>query len=99
MRAFCQTRLIPCEEAAPGDPQSAWGSTNTMSNINVELFDPAPIRGQDSEPIHTLEIFDAEVSWLAGTRATTVNGLKLKASYASTKGKLADSIVEDILQL
>ena len=46
-----------------------------------------------------LEIFDAEVSWLAGTRATTVNGLKLKASYASTKGKLADSIVEDILQL
>ena len=36
---------------------------------------------------------------LASTRATTVNGLKLKASYASTEGKLADSIVKDILQL
>ncbi|WGJ16336.1 hypothetical protein QEV83_08890 [Methylocapsa sp. D3K7] len=46
-----------------------------------------------------LEILDAEVDWLASTRATTVVGLKLKASYASTEGKLADSIVEDILQL
>jgi len=46
-----------------------------------------------------LEILDAEVSWLASTRATSVVGLKLKASYASTVGKLADSIVEDILQL
>jgi len=46
-----------------------------------------------------LETLDAEVSWLTGTRATTVIGLKLKASYASTVGKLADSIVEDILQL
>ena len=46
-----------------------------------------------------LETLDAEVSWLAGTRATTVIGLKLKASYASTVSKLADSIVEDILRL
>jgi hypothetical protein len=46
-----------------------------------------------------LEILDAEVDWLASTRATTVIGLKLNASYASTEGKLADSIVEDILQL
>jgi hypothetical protein len=46
-----------------------------------------------------LEILDAEVGWLASTRATTVIGLKLKASYASMEGKLADSIVEDILQL
>jgi hypothetical protein len=46
-----------------------------------------------------LEILDAEVHWLASTRATTVIGLKLKASYASTEGKLADSIVEDILHL
>jgi hypothetical protein len=46
-----------------------------------------------------LEILDTEVRWLARTRATTVTGLKLKASYASTEGKLADSIVEDILQL
>jgi hypothetical protein len=45
------------------------------------------------------EILDTEVRWLARTRATTVTGLKLKASYASTEGKLADSIVEDILQL
>jgi hypothetical protein len=46
-----------------------------------------------------LEILDSVVRQLAGTRATTVVGLKLKASYASTEGKLADSIVEDILQL
>jgi hypothetical protein len=46
-----------------------------------------------------LEILDTDVRWLARTRATTVTGLKLKASYASTEGKLADSIVEDILQL
>jgi hypothetical protein len=45
-----------------------------------------------------LEILDAEVHWLASALATTVTGLKLKASYASTVGKLADSIVEDILQ-
>jgi hypothetical protein len=46
-----------------------------------------------------LEILNAEVRGLASTRATTVMGLKLKASYASTEGKLAASIVEDILQL
>jgi hypothetical protein len=46
-----------------------------------------------------LEILNAEVRWLASNRATTVIGLKLKASYASTEGKLVDSIVEDILQL
>jgi hypothetical protein len=46
-----------------------------------------------------LEILNTEVRWLASIRATTVIGLKLKASYASTEGKLADSIVEDILQL
>ena len=46
-----------------------------------------------------LEILDTIVRRLAYTNATTVNGLKLKASYASTEGKLADSIVKDILQL
>jgi len=46
-----------------------------------------------------LKILDAVVRKLAGTRATTVIGLKLKASYAATEGKLADSIVEDILRL
>jgi hypothetical protein len=46
-----------------------------------------------------LEILDAGIRWLASTRATTVIGLKLKASYASTDGKLADSIVADILRL
>ncbi|MGO9232627.1 MAG: hypothetical protein ACLP4V_00485 [Methylocella sp.] len=44
------------------------------------------------------EIFEAEIAWLANARATTVTGLKLKASYASTAGKLADCLVEDILQ-
>jgi hypothetical protein len=46
-----------------------------------------------------LEFLDAVVRKLASTRATTVIGLKLKASYAATEGKLADSIVEDILRL
>jgi hypothetical protein len=46
-----------------------------------------------------LEFLGGEIQRLAGIRATTVTGLKLKASYASTAGKLADSIVEDILQL
>jgi hypothetical protein len=46
-----------------------------------------------------LQIFDIEVQRLARVRATTVMGLKLKASYASTEGKLADSIVKDILLL
>jgi hypothetical protein len=46
-----------------------------------------------------LEILDTQLRRLASTRATTVIGLKLKASYASTDGKLADSIVGDLLQL
>ena len=50
-----------------------------------------------------LEILDTEIRRLANTNATTVIGIKLKALYASasasTEGKLADSIVEDILQL
>jgi hypothetical protein len=46
-----------------------------------------------------LEILDTEIRRLASTRATTVIGLKLKASYAFTDSKLADSVVVDILQL
>jgi hypothetical protein len=46
-----------------------------------------------------LDILDTEIRRLASTRATTVIGLKLKASYAFTDGKLADSIVGDLLQL
>jgi hypothetical protein len=46
-----------------------------------------------------LEILDTEIRRLASTRATTVIGLKLKASYAFTDSKLADSIVGDILRL
>lgn len=46
-----------------------------------------------------LDILDTEIRRLASTRATTVIGLKLKASYASTDGKLADSIAGDLLQL
>jgi hypothetical protein len=46
-----------------------------------------------------LEILDTEIRRLASTRATTVIGLKLKASYAFTDGMLADSIVGDLLQL
>jgi hypothetical protein len=64
------------------------------SIITREAFEAA----KTAEAV-ALEILDTEVRLLAGTRATTVMGLKLKASYASTEGKLADSIVEDILQL
>ncbi len=46
-----------------------------------------------------LEILNTEIRRLASTRATTVIGLKLKASYAFTDSKLADSIVGDLLQL
>jgi hypothetical protein len=46
-----------------------------------------------------LEILDAELRWLASTRARTVRGLKLKASYVPLEGVVADSIIEDILQL
>ncbi|MGO9238893.1 MAG: hypothetical protein ACLP4V_34095 [Methylocella sp.] len=46
-----------------------------------------------------LEILDSEIRRLASTRATTVSGLKLKASYAFTDGMLADSIVGDLLRL
>jgi hypothetical protein len=46
-----------------------------------------------------LEILDTQLRRLASTRATSVIGLKLKASYAFTDGKLADSVVVDILQL
>jgi hypothetical protein len=46
-----------------------------------------------------LQILDADVRWLASTRARTVRGLKLKASYVPLEGALADSIIEDILQL
>jgi len=45
-----------------------------------------------------LKILDRDIRKLANTRATTVMGLKLKASYASTGGTLADSIVGDLLQ-
>ncbi|MGO9720355.1 MAG: hypothetical protein ACLPOA_07150 [Methylocella sp.] len=44
-------------------------------------------------------MLDTEIRWLASIRATTVIGLKLKASYALTEATLADSIIEDILQL
>jgi len=64
------------------------------SIMTREAFEAAKI----AEAV-ALEILDTDVRWLARTRATTVAGLKLKASYASTEGKLADSIVEDILQL
>jgi hypothetical protein len=46
-----------------------------------------------------LEILDAELRWLASTRARTVRGFRLKASYVPLEGALADSIIEDILQL
>ncbi|MGO9849674.1 MAG: hypothetical protein ACLPKT_24620 [Methylocella sp.] len=67
------------------------------------LSDPSIITLQALEKSKTagavaLDILDTEIWRLASTRATTVIGLKLKASYAFTDGKLADSIVGDLLQ-
>ena len=68
------------------------------------LRDPTIMTLQSLEKSKTaeavaLEILDTEIRRLASTRATTVIGLKLKASYASTGGTLADSIVGDLLRL
>ena len=68
------------------------------------LRDPTIMTLQSLEKSKTaeavaLEILDTEIRKLASTRATTVIGLKLKASYASTDGTLADSIVGDLLRL
>ena len=68
------------------------------------LRDPSIMTLQSLEKSKTaeavaLEILDTEIRRLASTRATTVIGLKLKASYASTDGTLADSIVGDLLRL
>jgi hypothetical protein len=45
------------------------------------------------------EILGVKLRYLASTRARTVRGLKLKASYVPLEGTLADSVIEDILQL
>ena len=45
------------------------------------------------------EILDVKLRCLASTPARTVRGLRLKASYVPLEGTLADSIIEDILQL
>ena len=68
------------------------------------LRDPSIMTLQSLEKSKTaeavaLDILDTEIRRLASTRATTVIGLKLKASYASTDGTLADSIVGDLLRL
>ena len=67
------------------------------------LRDPSIMTLQALEKSKTAEavalnILDRDIRKLANTRATTVMGLKLKASYASTGGTLADSIVGDLLQ-
>jgi hypothetical protein len=68
------------------------------------LRDPNIVTLQTLEKSKTAEavaadILDAEIRRLSSTRATTVIGLKLKASYASPEGMLSDSIVGDLLQL
>jgi hypothetical protein len=67
------------------------------------LRDPTIMTLQSLEKSKTaeavaLEIRDTDIRRLASARATTVIGLKLKASYAFTDSKVADSIVGDILQ-
>ena len=68
------------------------------------LRDPSIMTFQALEKSKTaeavgLEILDIEIRRLANMRATTVIGLKLKASDASMDSKLADSIVGDLLRL
>jgi hypothetical protein len=96
--------LAPLRPFQPSKQEArAWRVPNVWL-ILVYLREPSIIthvafEGAKTAEAVALEILDAEVSWLASTRATTVIGLKLKAYYAPTVGKLADSIVEDILQL
>ncbi|WP_139223616.1 hypothetical protein [Methylocapsa palsarum] len=54
--------------------------------------------GKEAEAV-ALERLDAEIRRLADIRARTVTGIKLKAFYAAADRNLAESIVEDILQL
>lgn len=83
----CHDALARCNEA-----QIAY--LREPSIMTREALDAA----KSAETV-ALEILDTAVRWLASTRATTIIGLKLKASFAFTEGNLADSIVEDILQL
>jgi hypothetical protein len=56
----------------------------------------SPLEAAKTTEVVALEILNTEAQWLASTRATTVTGLKLKASYVSTEGKLADSIADPL---
>jgi hypothetical protein len=80
----------------------AFGHDSIMQRENSESWGFATIEtsGPEAELFALAEKveFDTEIRRLASTRATSVIGLKLKASYASTDSKLADSIVVDILQ-
>ena len=96
---FEQAKQVDLAEKAFHDAVARRNEAQIAYLREPSIITHVAFEGAKTAEAVALEIFDAEVSWLAGTRATTVNGLKLKASYASTKGKLADSIVEDILQL
>ena len=80
----------------------AFGHDSIMQRENSESSGFATIEtsGPEAELFVLAEKveFDTEIRRLASTRATTVIWLKLKASYAFTDSKLADSIVVDILQ-
>src|SRR5208337_2746849 len=77
----------------------AFGHDSIMQRENRESSGFATIETSESEAelfaLAEKVEFDTEIRRLASTRATTVIGLKLKASYASTDDMLADSIVGD----
>ena len=81
----------------------AFGHDSIMQRENSESSGFATIEtsGPEAELFALAEKveFDTEIRRLASTRATTVIGLKLKASYAFTDGTLGDSIVGDLLRL
>jgi hypothetical protein len=96
---FALAALVDLAEKAFHDAVARRNAAQIAYLREPSIITHVAFEGAKTAEAVALEILDAEVSWLASTRATTVNGLKLKASYACTVGKLADSIVEDILQL
>jgi len=98
-KLFALAALVDLAEKAFHDAVACRNEAQIAYLREPSIITHVAFEGAKTAEAVALEILDAEVRWLASTRATTVSGLKLKASYASTVGKLADSIVEDILQL
>jgi hypothetical protein len=92
-KLFALAALVDLAEKAFHDAVACRNEAQIAYLREPSIITHVAFEGAKTAEAVALEILDAEVRWLASTRATTVSGLKLKASYASTVGKLADSIV------